>query len=136
MTAVSPERRRSVSGLVADLWRESIELIREEAALAKAEVSDKVSHLGAGMVWLAIGAAVLFAGLVLVLVAAVAGLAQLLPEDDAAWLAPLVAGAVVVPVGLLLLARGRKIVTSTHLNPAHSMRSLRKDVEVFKEHDQ
>ena len=134
MAALSPERHRSLSGLMADLWRESIELIREEAALAKAEVSDKVSHLGAGMVWLVIGAAVLFAGLVLVLAAAVAGLAHLLPEEHAAWLAPLVAGAVVVPLGLLLLARGRKIVTSTHLNPAQSMRSLRKDVEVFKEH--
>ena len=136
MTALSPQRHRSLSGLVADLWRESIELIREEAALAKAEISDKVSHLGAGMVWLAIGAAVLFAGLVLVLVAVVAGLAQLLQEELVAWLAPLIAGAVVVPLGLLLLARGRKIVTSTHLNPAHSMRSLRKDVEVLKEHIQ
>ena len=136
MNALSPERRRSVSGLVADLWRESIELIREEAALAKAEVSDKVSHLGAGMVWLAAGAAVLFAGLALVLVAAVAGLAQLLPEELGAWLAPLIAGAVVVPLGLLLLERGRKIMTSTHLNPAHSMRSLRKDVGVLKEHIQ
>lgn len=104
--------------------------------MSKAEVSDKVSHLGAGMVWLAIGAAVLFAGLVLVLVAVVAGLAQLLQEELVAWLAPLIAGAVVVPLGLLLLARGRKIVTSTHLNPAHSMRSLRKDVEVLKEHIQ
>lgn len=136
MTALSPERHRSISGLVADLWRESIELIREEAALAKAEISDMVSHLGSAMVWLAIGAAVLFAGLVLVLVAAVAGLAQLLPEEHAAWLAPLIAGAVVVPLGLLLLARGKKIVTSTHLKPAHSMRSLRKDVEVLKEHIQ
>lgn len=108
MTALSPQRHRSLSGVVADLWRESIELIRAEAALAKAEISDKVSHLGAGMVWLAIGAAVLFAGLVLVLVAVVAGLAQLLQEELVAWLAPLIAGAVVVPLGLLLLARGRK----------------------------
>ena len=129
-----PARHRPLSGLVADLWRESIELIRAEAALAKAEVSDKVSHMGAGMVWLAIGGAVLFAGVVLILVAAVAGLAQFLPEDHAAWLAPLLAGAVILPLGLVLLAKGRKIMTSTHLNPAHSMRSLRKDVEVLKEH--
>jgi len=111
-----------------------MELIREEAALAKAEVSDKASHLGGGMVWLAIGSAFLLAGLVLVLLAAVAGLAMALPEDHAAWMAPLIAGGVVLPVGLALLAYGGKIVKSLNFKPSQSLRSVRKDVEVIKEH--
>jgi hypothetical protein len=127
-------QRRSLTGLVADLWRESADLIRAEAALAKAEISDKASRVGSGLVWLVVGGAVLFAGLVLVLVAGVAGLAYFLPEDHAAWLAPLIAGAVVLPLGLALLARGTKIVTSTQLKPAQTLRSVRKDVEVLKEH--
>ena len=134
MSSLSPHRQRSLTGLVTDLWRESMELIREEAALAKAEVSDKASHMGAGMVWLAIGSAFLFAGLVLVLLAAVAGLAMALPEEHAMWLSPLIAGSVVLPLGLALLAKGRKIVTCTDLKPSHSMRSVRKDVDVLKEH--
>ncbi|HEX7810592.1 MAG TPA: phage holin family protein, partial [Burkholderiales bacterium] len=127
-------QRRSLTGLVADLWRESADLIRAEAALAKAEISDKASRFGSGLVWLVLGGAVLFAGLVLVLVAGVAGLAHFLPEEHAAWLAPLIAGAVVLPLGLALLARGTKIVTSTPLKPAQTLRSVRKDVEVLKEH--
>lgn len=134
MSALSPHPRRSLTGLVTDLWRESMELIREEAALAKAEVSDKALHMGGGMVWLAIGSAILFAGLVLVLLAAVAGLAMVLPEDHAAWLAPLIAGAVILPVGLALLAHGRNIVTKPNFKPSQSLRSVRKDVEIIKEH--
>lgn len=134
MSALSPNPRRPLSGLVKDLWRESMELIREEAALAKAEVSDKASHMGGGMVWLAVGSAFLFAGLVMVLFAAVAGLAMVLPEDHAAWLAPLIAGFLVLPIGLAILVNGRRIVTDTNLKPSHLMRSVRKDVEVIKEH--
>lgn len=46
--------------------------------------------------------------------------------------APLIAGTVVLPVGIALLAQGRKIVTT--LKSSHSMRSVRKDVKVIKEH--
>jgi hypothetical protein len=134
MSALSPHRDRSLSGLVTDLWRQSMDLIREEAALAKAEVSDKAGHVGAAMVWLAVGSAFLFAGLVMLLVAGVAGLAKALPEDHAAWLAPLIAGCVVLPIGLALLVIGRKMVMDMNLKPSHSLRSVRKDVEVIKEH--
>lgn len=86
MSALSPHPHRSLTGLVSDLWRESMDLIREEAALAKAEVSDKASNMGAGMAWLAIGPAFLFAGLVMILFAVVAGLALALSEEHATWL--------------------------------------------------
>lgn len=134
MSALSPHRDRSLTSLITDLWRQSMELIREEAALAKAEVSDKASHVGAGMVWLAVGSAFLFTGLVMLLVAGVAGLAMVLPEDHADWLAPLIAGCAVLPIALALLVKGKNIVTDMNLKPSHSLRSVRKDVEVIKEH--
>lgn len=54
--------RRTLARLFSDLWRESATLIRNEAELAKAEISEKVSAVGTGIASLAVGGAVLFAG--------------------------------------------------------------------------
>jgi hypothetical protein len=128
------DRHRPLSNLVADLWRESVELVREEAALAKAELVEKGTRAGFGVMWIAAGGAVLLAGAIFLLVAGVAGLAMFLPEDHAAWLAPLIVAAAVVPPGLLLVIKGCRSFASENLKPSQSVRSVRKDVEVIKEH--
>jgi len=127
-------QRRPLVRLFSDLWRESATLIRNEAELAKAEIAEKVSALGTGMVSLAIGGAVLFAGFLLVLFAIVSGLAQVLPAQQAPWLAPLIVGAIVLFVGWLLLASGRDKLKTESLKPSRIARSVRRDAEVVKEH--
>ena len=127
-------QRRPLVRLFSDLWRESATLIRNEAELAKAEIAEKVSALGTGMVSLAIGGAVLFAGFLLVLFAIVSGLAQVLPAQQAPWLAPLIVGAMVLFVGWLLLASGRDKLKTESLKPSRIARSVRRDAEVVKEH--
>lgn len=77
--------RRPLLGLVTDLWRQSASLLRDEAELAKAEISEKISEVGTGIGSLAIGGAVLFAGFLLVLFAIVALVAMVLPEAHAPW---------------------------------------------------
>lgn len=128
------ESYKPLSGLVADLWRESADLLREEAALAKAELSEKGSQLGLGMAWLAAGAAILLAGTFFLLAAGVAALAMALPEDHAAWMAPLIVGIVVAVLGAVIMARGRRNLAPDKLKPTQTARSVRKDVEVLKEH--
>jgi hypothetical protein len=127
-------QRRSLVGLFSDLWRESATLIRTEAELAKAEISEKVSAVGGGMGALAIGGAVLFAGFLLVLFAVVAGLGQILPPEQAPWLAPLIVGAAVLLVGWILLATGRDKLKTENLKPSRIARSVRQDAELLKEH--
>src|SRR5437870_2420011 len=61
---------RSLIALFSDLWRETSTLVHEEAELAKAELSEKVSQVGTGAVELAVGALVAFAGFIVVLFAA------------------------------------------------------------------
>ena len=73
----APERR-SLIGLFSDLWRETSALFRAEAELAKAELSEKVSQATAGVTSLAIGGLVAFAGLLVLLDAAVYGVTALL----------------------------------------------------------
>ena len=126
--------RRPLVGLISDLWRESASLIHEEAALAKAELSEKVASAGAGIASLVIGGAICFAGFLLLLGAAVAGLALALPEQYSAWLSPLIVGCVVSLAGVVALAAGSRKLRAGDFIPARSTRSVRLDAEVVKEH--
>jgi hypothetical protein len=125
--------RRPLVGLFSDLWRESATLLRDEAALAKAELSEKVSQVGSGIAALAAAGAVLFAGFLLVLLAVVGLVALALPEEQAPWLAPLIVGIAVLVVGWFLLSAGRNKLQAEKLKPSHSMRSVRHDAQVIKE---
>jgi len=126
--------KRSLVGLFSDLWRDSATLIRDEAALAKTEIAEKVVEAGTGLAALAVGGAVCFAGFLLILFAAVGLVAMALPEEYAAWLAPLIVGVVVLVVGGLLLVAGRNKLKNGNLKPSRSVRSVRRDAEVVKEH--
>ncbi len=126
--------RRPLLGLITDLWRQSASLLRDEAELAKAELSEKIDEVGTGIGALAIGGAVLFAGFLLVLFAIVALVALVLPEAQAPWLAPLLVGAVVLFAGWLLLSAGRKKLQTGNLKLSHTVRTLQRDAEVVKDH--
>jgi hypothetical protein len=125
---------RPLVGLFSDLWRYTTDLMREEGALAAAEMSRKVSQAGAGVGWAAFGAAVTLSGLVLLLAAAAIFIAQFLPPHVAGWLAPLLVGGFVFVMGLLVLAKARSDLKAENLAPRRTARSLRQDVELAKEH--
>src|SRR5688572_5609051 len=126
--------RRSLIGLVSDLWRETSALFRAEAELATVELSEKVSQIQTAIISLAVGGAILLAALLLLLDAAVNALAQVLPPEQAPWLAPLIVGVVVGVIGLIALAKGRRDLEAGKLTPTRTMRSLRRDAELTKEH--
>jgi hypothetical protein len=128
------EMHKPLTGLVADLWRESADLVRAEAALAKAELTEKGMQLGVGVAWLAAGGAILLAGAICLLVAAIAALAMALPEDHAAWMSPLIIGILVAGAGIVLIVKGRKNLAPLNLKPTQTVKSVRDDVKVLKEH--
>jgi hypothetical protein len=142
MEATAPEARvprdansqRPLVGLFSDLWRETATLVRDEAELAKAEITEKVTQVQSAAVELAAGAAVLYAGFLVLLAAAAIGLAQVLPEEMAPWLAPLIVGLVVAGAGVVLLVIGRNKVKAGNLAPTRTMESLRRDAEFAKGH--
>ena len=126
--------RRSLIGLVSDLWRETSALFRAEAELAKVELSEKVSQIQTAIVSLAVGGAILLAAVLLLLDAAVNALVQVLPPEQAPWLAPLIVGVVVGIIGFIALAKGRRDLEARSLAPTRTMHSLRRDAELTKEH--
>jgi X-X-X-Leu-X-X-Gly heptad repeat protein len=125
---------RSLMGLFADLWRETQTLVHQEAQLAKAELSEKVSQVATGAGELAAGGAVLFAGFIVLLFAAVGALQLLIPSDHALWLAPLIVGVVVMIVGYAILSRGRRQLQAESLAPERTLESLQRDARLAKEH--
>jgi xanthine/uracil permease len=129
-----PQQDRSLISLFGDLWRETQTLVHQEAQLAKAELSEKVSQIATGAGEIAAGGAVLFAGFIVLLFAAVGALELMLATEHAVWLAPLIVGLVVMIVGYVLLARGRKQMTPESLVPERTVESLQRDATLAKEH--
>lgn len=130
----NPRDRRSLAGLFSDLWRDTSVLVQDEVELARVEMAEKVSQVGSGIATIAVAGAILFAGFLLLLLAAVAVLALVLPPDHAAWLSPLIVGGVIVAIGLAALASGRKDLKTDRLRPSRTMTSLRRDRDLVKEH--
>jgi hypothetical protein len=120
--------------LFSDLWRETSTLLRDEAELARTEIAQKVSQVETGFVSLAAGGVIVFAGFLVLLSAAVAGLAHALPPEQADWLSPLIVGAIVLIAGWITLVIGRRKLKAGSLAPERTIRSVRRDTQLAKEH--
>jgi hypothetical protein len=124
---------KSLPSLFSDLARETVDLVRQEMALARAEISEKITGAERGLVALVVGAVIILAGLMLLLQAVVNGLAMVLPEETAPWLAPLIVGAVVAVIGYLMLKGARTKLQPDNLMPHRTVDSLRRDAAVAQE---
>lgn len=118
---------QSAFALVRRLTDELTTLLRQELALATAEIARAMRVLLAGAASLAAGGAVLFAGVLVMLAAAVLGLATVLQP----WLAALVIGAAVTLIGIVLVAIGIRSLDPSTLKPARTAESLRRDKDVI-----
>jgi uncharacterized integral membrane protein len=124
---------KSLAALLSDLTRDMVDLVRQEIALARAEMSTKIGSAQAALTSVAIGAAILLAGLFIILLAVVKGVEMMLPPSVAPWLAPLIVGAVVAVIGFVMLKGGSSKLTAENLMPNKTMDSLKRDKIVAQE---
>jgi hypothetical protein len=117
---------QSVTALLHRLTHELAALFRQELALAAAEVTRTLRKILAASATAAAGGAVLFAGLLVLLAAAVLGLSHIMAD----WLAALVVGILVSVVGIAALVAGTRALPET-LRPRRSARSLSRDKDVL-----
>jgi dipeptide/tripeptide permease len=96
-------------------------------------MATKITGAQVALTSVAVGAAVLLAGLFIILQAVVNGVAMVLPEEVAPWLAPLLVGLVVAAVGYGMLKGGSAKLTADNLMPQKTMDSLRRDKMVIEE---
>jgi Putative Actinobacterial Holin-X, holin superfamily III len=119
--------RESAIGLLRRLVDEFSVLFRKEVALAKAEAVQSFSHLKAAAISMASGGAVLFAGLLVLLAAAVLGLSHVVAD----WLAALIVGGLVSIVGFVMINSGKNKFDSSALKPERTQRALQRDKDLL-----
>ena len=118
---------QNVSGLVHQLTVQLTTLLRQELTLARTELYRSLARLLSATGAVVGGAVLLHAGFLLLLVAAVAGLAMFVPV----WLAALSLGVLIGVCGWGLVSIGRRALKNAHLAPSHLPYSLLRDKEVL-----
>lgn len=133
---VASERdgHESLADLVKELRDEAILLVRQEAALAKSEIAEKISRILRNMAYAFAGALVAFVGLIFILQAATVGIGiglreAGLSETQCLWLSPLILGGIVAMIGAIFVSKGVAAVKSEPLVPEKTVQSLKNDKE-------
>ncbi len=121
----------TLPSLLRELRDQGITLLRQEAALAKAEVSEKSSVLGRNLSFLLFAALTAFAGFVILLMAAVAGtaigLGRVGQAHNASWLAPLIVGGLVTLIGIALVQNAKRKLKQTNVVPERTVRTMKEN---------
>jgi xanthine/uracil permease len=89
--------------------------------LAKAEMNEKINEAKVGVISVASGSAIVLAGILVLLFAAVAALDLFW----SLWFSALVVGAVTTVIGLLALGKGRSNLRIENLKPQRTLDEIR-----------
>jgi hypothetical protein len=122
MTARTDDR--SIGDLLAELSRETSQLVKQEVELATTEMTAKARKAGSHVGVAAAGGALAHAGLLVFLAALVLGLSEL---GVTPWLSALIISLLTIGVGYLLVNNGLAGLRTTSVAPTRAMESLKED---------
>jgi hypothetical protein len=121
---------RGIGDLLGDLGRQVSTLVRKEIDLARVEVTSSVGRMGRGAAMAGAGGALVYAGLLVLLGAAVFAL---IDAGLDAWLAALIVGGIALIIGAVVTSTGVKQVQATNMAPTQTAETVRENVEFVKE---
>ena len=124
-----PLENKPLGDLFSDLATEMSNLVRQEVALAKLEVSQKAKYVGRNVGYLVVGGAVAYAALLAVIAAIIMLLDRVLP----AWGAALLVGLVVAGIGWLLIGKALSALQQTDVTPRETVETLKEDAAWVKQ---
>lgn len=124
-----PLENRPLGDLFSDLATDMSNLVRQEVALAKLEISQKAKYVGRNVGYLVVGGAVAYAALLAIIAAIIMLLARALPH----WGAALIVGVVVGGIGWLLIGKAMMALQQTDLTPRQTVETLKEDATWMKE---
>lgn len=128
--APKSDREKSIGTLLAELADETGILVRQEIALAKAEINERLDQAKRGAIALAIGALIAYAGLIVVLFAAVFSLSMVIEM----WIAAFAVGGGVLLIGIVMLIKGIKdLGRGTDLAPRRAKEEAEATINMIKE---
>ena len=119
----------SLGELLGDLAREMTTLVRQEASLAKTEITQKAAQVGKDLGMLAVGGAVAYAGLLALLTAVISLLAR---AGMPWWGAALLVGVVVTAIGGWLVRNGLEALKHVDLVPRQALETVTEEKQWIK----
>lgn len=119
---------RSLGDLFTELAGEMGTLVRQEVALAQAEVTHKATKAGKNVGSLVIGGAVGYAAAL----AMIAGIILLIAQFIPAWLSALIVGAAVGAVAYFMISSALKKLKKTDPMPRNTIETLKEDAKWLK----
>ena len=122
----------TLASLLSELREESTTLLRQEIALAKAELNEKAAHVGKNTLELATGGALAYAGLIILLIgvallASRALVAMGVDPEMAMWLGPVLVGLIIAIIGAGMAMKAKKAMSAEKLIPHETVESLKED---------
>ncbi|MFW6062207.1 MAG: phage holin family protein [Planctomycetota bacterium] len=132
-----PGGARSAASLIRELTQETSILFRQEMGLAKQEMSEKAHKATRQSASVAVGGALAFAGLI-VLVLAISGalfalLNTFLISEVAIWLAPLIVSLLVAGIGYALIKKGINTLKREGVVPDQTVQTMQENKEWLKQ---
>ena len=120
---------RPLGDLFTELASETGTLVRQEVALARAEVTQKAKQIEKNVGYLLIGGAIAYAAFL----AAIATLIMLLAKVMPPWGATLLVGVLIAGLGWLLIGKALSALQQTEVTPRHTVDTLKEDATWLKE---
>ena len=120
---------KPLGDLFGDLASEMSNLVRQEVALARVEISQKAKYAGRNIGYLVVGGAVAYAALLAVLAAVIMLLDKVMP----AWGAALLVGVVVAAIGWLLIGKAMSALQEMEVTPRETVETLKEDAAWMKQ---
>lgn len=122
----------TLPNLLRDLRDETTTLLRQEVALAKAELKENASHLTSHAVQIAVGGFVAYAGVIVLLIGLGLLVSWLLvragmTRDVALWVSIGGVGLIVSAIGAAMLSRAKNALTHDDVMPRQTIETLRQD---------
>jgi uncharacterized membrane protein YqjE len=118
------EEEPGLGDLFRQLAQESTTLIKQEMALARAEMQESIQTITRGALMLAVGGGLLLIGLLALTAFLIVLLGQALANY---WLGALIVGLVYAVIGGVLVMNGKNRMQSAELKPEQTIRSLQED---------
>ena len=122
------KEEKSLGDLFADLAADTGTLVRQEVALAQAEITHKATKAGKNVGYLAVGGAVAYLAVLAITAALIIGLANFMP----AWLSALIVGAVFAVVSYFMITSAFAELKTINAVPLETVETIKEDVKWLK----
>jgi uncharacterized BrkB/YihY/UPF0761 family membrane protein len=120
---------KPLGDLFGDLATEMSNLVRQEVALARVEISQKAKYAGRNVGYLVVGGAVAYAALLALLAAIIMLLDRVMP----AWGAALLVGLVVAAISWILIGKAMSALQQMEVTPRETVETLKEDAAWVKQ---